>query len=183
MSLQSQLKIVFAGVVGSGKTTSIRAISDIDPFETEEFATDATRYFKEKTTVAMDYGRIDLEGDTSVHLYGAPGQERFEFMWDILAQGALGVIILVKNSSSAPLAHLDRYIKAFSPHLDKNGIVVGVTFTDVSQSTDISEYRNLLKSYNRTIPLYTLDARNPEMVRILVKTLLYRIDPMLNTTH
>ena len=179
---ESQLKIVFAGSVGAGKTTSIRAISDIEPFETEEAVTDETRHLKETTTVAMDYGRMNLDSDTSVQLYGAPGQERFQFMWEILGQGALGVIILIKNNADDPLGHLDRYIKAFSSHLQTRGIVVGVTFTDISQRPSLSDYREFLKVFKGTIPLYTLDARKDDMVRTLVKTLLYRIDPMLTTT-
>lgn len=175
----SQLKIIFAGSVGSGKTTSIRTVSDIEPFLTEENATDETKYIKEKTTVAMDYGRMDLDDRTSVHLYGAPGQGRFKFMWEILSLGALGVIILINNASEKPLNQLDAYMDAFSSHIRTRGIVVGVTCTDKSGAPGLSDYRKFLEKYDCTIPLYSLDARDSDMVRTLIKTLLYRIDPMV----
>ena len=68
-------KIIFAGPVGAGKTTSIASISDIEPLETEENATDEVRHLKEKTTVAMDYGLITLASGEHIHLYGVPGQD------------------------------------------------------------------------------------------------------------
>lgn len=177
---QSQLKIVFTGSVGAGKSTSIKAISDIDPFQTEENATDETLLFKNKTTVGMDYGRINIDKKTTVHLYGTPGQERFSFMWEIIGTGALGIIILIKNSSDNPLGQLDTYLRAFAPHLQTRGIVVGITYTDVCNTPNISEYRTFLRqAHHSTIPLYTFDARNSDMIRMLVKTLIYRIDPTL----
>ena len=75
----SQYKIIFTGPVGAGKTTAIAALSDIAPVSTAAKATDMTRDRKEKTTVAMDYGAMRLEDGGTVHLYGTPGQERFDF--------------------------------------------------------------------------------------------------------
>lgn len=177
---QSQLKIIFAGSVGAGKSTSICAISDIVPFQTEEIATGETRHMKEKTTVGMDYGRMNLDENTSVQLYGTPGQERFEFMWGILSEGALGVIILINNASDNPLGQLDTYLTAFSSHLQTRGIVVGVSHTDICDTPTLAEYRAFLKqAHDGIIPLCTFDARDGDMVRTLVKTLLYRINPEL----
>ncbi|MCF6263848.1 MAG: ATP/GTP-binding protein [Xanthomonadales bacterium] len=176
-----QLKIIFAGSVGAGKSTSIHAVSDIEPFQTEEIATDETRHLKRKTTVGMDYGRMNLDETTSIQLYGAPGQERFEFMREILGEGALGVIILINNATESPLDQLDRYLKTFSAHMQTRSIVVGITFTDVKDTPSLPDYRNFLKKTpDSTIPVFTLDARNSDMVRTLVKTLIYRIDPSLS---
>ncbi len=86
----AQHKIIFAGPVGAGKTTAIKSLSDIPVMTTDEDATDMTTNRKPQTTVAMDYGLLKLEGGERVHLYGTPGQERFDFMWDILTEGGLG---------------------------------------------------------------------------------------------
>ena len=76
-------KIIFTGPVGVGKTTAIAALSDDPPIQTDASASDMTAVRKGYTTVAMDYGLIQLDENTKVHLYGTPGQERFDFMWDI----------------------------------------------------------------------------------------------------
>ena len=91
-------KIIFSGPVGAGKTTAITALSDEPPIETEALASDHTRLIKEKTTVAMDYGVLKLDGSERIHLYCTPGQERFEFIWKILSDSALGVDHLINNS-------------------------------------------------------------------------------------
>ena len=88
-------KIIFAGPMGAGKTTAIAAISDIDVVSTESAATDEVALRKANTTVAMDYGVLRLEGGSSVHLYGTPGQERFSFMWDILTEGGMGLVLML----------------------------------------------------------------------------------------
>jgi len=176
---QTQYKLVFAGSVGSGKTTSINSISDIDTFNTDEVATDKTSFLKDTTTVAMDYGQMRLKDDTIIHLYGTPGQDRFSFMWDIIGVGSMGAIILINNNSENPLAQLDNYIKAFNSKFNSRCIVVGITCTDLCSKPNISAYRKHVGKYDNKIPIYTLDARNGEMVRILVRTLLYRLDPWI----
>ena len=85
-------KIIFTGPVGAGKTTAIASISDIEPIRTDEHASDMTQKRKSNTTVAMDYGMIRLGPKEKVHLYGTPGQERFDFMWDILTKGGIGLV-------------------------------------------------------------------------------------------
>ena len=84
-------KIIFTGPVGAGKTTAISSISDVEPFCTEQTATDETKSRKDLTTVAMDYGMLKLNCGELIHLYGTPGQSRFDFMWDILLQGGIGL--------------------------------------------------------------------------------------------
>ena len=76
----SNFKIVFSGPVGAGKTTAITSLSDIPPVTTDESASDMTQKRKANTTVAMDYGLMKLDGGERLHLYGTPGQERFELL-------------------------------------------------------------------------------------------------------
>jgi signal recognition particle receptor subunit beta len=96
------LKVLIAGGFGAGKTTFVRAVSEIEPLSTEEILTTASAGTdsltgvegKSTTTVAMDFGRITLDPRLILYLFGTPGQERFWFMWDELSNGALGAVIL-----------------------------------------------------------------------------------------
>ena len=97
------LKIVIAGGFGVGKTTLVRSLSEIPPLLTEESMTTASIGVddvravphKTTTTVAMDFGRISVDGQLVLYLFGTPGQDRFWFMWDELARGAVGAVVLV----------------------------------------------------------------------------------------
>ncbi len=80
------------------KTTAIETLSDSAPVSTNQSATDMTRVRKAETTVAMDYGTMTLDAQEKIHLYGTPGQERFDFMWDILTSNGLGLILLLDNT-------------------------------------------------------------------------------------
>ncbi|MFC7218878.1 ATP/GTP-binding protein [Streptomyces polyrhachis] len=99
------LKIVIVGGFGVGKTTMVRSVSDIRPLNTEETMTQASARTddlaavpgKTTTTVAFDFGRISLDERTVLYLFGAPGQERFWFLWDRLFAGTLGAIVLVDD--------------------------------------------------------------------------------------
>ncbi len=94
-----KLKILVAGPYAAGKTTFIQSISEIDVVATDEaVTTEAELQEKGHTTVAMDYGRVTIDEDTVLYLFGTPGQVRFDFMWEILCEGALGVVVLVDSA-------------------------------------------------------------------------------------
>jgi signal recognition particle receptor subunit beta len=176
----SVYKIIFTGPVGAGKTTAIASISDIEPFQTEEMATDDTKNMKANTTVAMDYGLMKLEDGERIHLYGTPGQERFDFMWDILTDGGIGLILLLNNANPAPIKDMEFYLSAFENFARETGLAIGVTRMDDSHKPNLDDYCKVLEKYNLNCPVFEVDARNAEDVIMLTTSLLYSIDPGLH---
>jgi len=174
-------KLIFTGPVGAGKTTAIAALSDIPVLNTDALASDMTRTRKSTTTVAMDYGVIKLDGNDQIHLYGTPGQERFDFMWDILVEGGLGLILLIDNSRANPLGDLDFYVDAFRRFIDRTQVVVGVTRSDESRELGIDRYCAHLATRGLDFPVFEVDARERCDVVTLVRTLLFKIDPRFNS--
>jgi signal recognition particle receptor subunit beta len=172
-------KIIFTGPVGAGKTTSIAAISDIVPFVTEQIATDETRQRKETTTVAMDYGMIKLPEGEKIHLYGTPGQDRFNFMWDILSEGGIGLVILIDNMRPSPLDDLKFFIGAFKEFIDKTAAVVGVTRMDLSEKPHLNDYHRILNESGLNVPVCEVDGRKSGDIVTLIQALLYSLDPGL----
>ena len=177
----SHHKIVFSGPVGAGKTAAIAAVSDTPPISTEARASDATRELKSATTVALDYGLIRLDGGEQIHLYGTSGQERFNFMWQILSEGALGVVLLVANHRPQPLADLRYYLDAFRPFIDQTRLAVGVTYMDQSAEPRLEDYHRTLADAGMKAPVFEVDARERRDVALLVQALLLSLDPGVDT--
>lgn len=175
----SNLKIIFTGPVGAGKTTAIEAISDMPPVSTNEKASDMTRSRKAQTTVALDYGVLKLGNNEKIHLYGTPGQERFDFMWDILTTGGLGLILLLDNTRKEPQKDMLFFIKSFRKYIDQTALVIGVTQTDIKSSPRLDVYNKLLRKMNIDAAVFEVDARQPDDVSLLVQSLLFTIDPGL----
>jgi len=93
------VKMVVTGPFNSGKTEFIRSVSEIDVVSTERRITSvAEKSIKDSTTVAMDFGRITVDDDLVLYLFGTPGQKRFDFMWEILSEGMLGFIVMVDST-------------------------------------------------------------------------------------
>lgn len=178
----SQHKIIFSGPVGAGKTTAIATISDIPPVKTEKIATDETRQVKPNTTVAMDYGVIHL-GDERVHLYGTPGQERFDFMWDILSQGAIGLVLLISNVRPDPFADLRLFLDSFKPFANEMRMVIGLTQFDRHPTPSIEDYQHELLKIGLKVPVFEIDARSRPDVSLLIQALLLCVDPGLETAE
>ena len=165
-------KIIFTGPMGAGKTTAIGSISDIPPISTEVRCSDDAQLRKETTTVAMDYGYFSLDDGSRVHLYGTPGQERFDYMWTILTKGGIGLVLLLDNARPDPLADLTFYLDAFKDFIQQTGAVIGVTRMDVSNHTSLDDYRNTLFARDQIFPVFEVDARQPNDVKILIHALL-----------
>jgi len=172
-------KIIFTGPVGSGKTTAISAISDIPVLKTDENAQDMTKNRKQTTTVAMDYGLLNLDKGERIHLYGTPGQERFEFMWDILTNGGLGLILLLDNSRPTPFKDMQFFLNAFREFINDNKIVIGVTHMEHNTTPSIKTYNQELQKCGINAPILEIDARDKRDIKTLIKALLYSLDPWL----
>ena len=172
----SEIKLIFTGTPGAGKTTAIGAISEIPPVTTDMAATDELTAQKAETTVAMDFGEISLEDGQKLRLYGTPGQRRFEFMWRILAEGGLGLIVLIDNTRPEPLQDLSIYLDNFADFIRETGAVVGVTRTDLQGSPSVDDYYDFLASRGEMLPVFEADVRKKDDVLMLLDALISTLE-------
>ncbi|MFC1748303.1 ATP/GTP-binding protein [Pseudomonadota bacterium] len=167
----NERKILIVGPVGAGKTTAVKSIGNDNHISTDVKASDVTAYQKKHTTVAMDYTPFVMDNGERVHVYGTPGQERFNFMWDILGKNALGIVLLLNNTRENPLHDLKFFVNTFKQYVDESQLMVGITRSDLSDSPAVHDYRSVMQSLEAFIPIYTIDARKSEDVAMLINSL------------
>ncbi|SEQ50898.1 GTP-binding protein [Lentzea albida] len=174
LTVPTAVKIVIAGGFGTGKTTMVASVSEIPPLRTEELLTEAGVHVddlagiegKDTTTVALDFGRITINTKVVLYLFGTPGQNRFWFMWDELATGAIGAVVLVDT----------RRLDSSFPSIDffeHRGIpfVVAVNCFDGSQAYTVDEVRHAL-DIDEAIPVVLCDARDRESSKSVLVALI-----------
>lgn len=167
------VKIVVTGPFAAGKTTLIRTISEITVLSTEKDITDETRSRKAETTVAMDFGRITIDRDLVLYLFGTPGQDRFDFMWEILGEGMLGYILLVDADRPDSLDEAVGILEAFR-RMARVPFVVALNRSAGMTPADEAQVRSVLE-LGHDVPVVPCDATDRESVKAVLLALLYSV--------
>ena len=168
----AQYKVIVTGPVGAGKTTAVQSVTDNKTLVTDKPATDVTGTYKGTTTVAMDYGVVQLSATELVHVYGTPGQERFDFMWDILTRGGNGLIILLDNRRNNPFRDMKRYTSEFAHFIENNQLVIGVTHCDHPGAASLDQYQQWAKELLMPVEIVQVDARHKaDILSLIIRVL------------
>lgn len=132
------LRLIVTGSVGAGKTSFIRTISEIDVVNTDKISTDEIATWKEATTIALDFGRLSFAPNQAVHLYGTPGQLRFDFMWDILIQKAQAYIFLVNAHRPQDFPYSQRILNFMNQKV-QIPYLIGITHSDRPEAWELED--------------------------------------------
>ncbi len=162
------LKVVVTGAFNAGKSTFIRTISTVPPVLTEELTFGGESAVKRSTTVALDYGRAVTEGGLLLHLFGTPGQARFSFMREVLAQGMDAFVMVVDSTDSGALYETQALLDAFA-RLPNAPYVIAATKGDLPGALRDDELRRYL---HVEAPIMACDARSRASVQAVLEALL-----------
>jgi uncharacterized protein len=167
------LKVVVTGPFDAGKSTFIRTISETTVLATERPVSRGAEGTSGSTTVAMDFGRLTVAPDLALYLFGTPGQQRFEFMWDILAEGMLGFVLMVDARTPDSDAEVDRIRRHFADLADVPFVVM-VNKVDTADPHLAEQLRARL-GVPADVPVVVGDARARESVKQVLLTLLHQV--------
>ncbi|MBA3073607.1 MAG: GTP-binding protein [Anaerolineae bacterium] len=179
--MQTQtVKIVVTGPFNAGKTELIRSVSEIEVVNTEKKVTSESEKVKNSTTVAMDFGRITVDNDLVLFLFGTPGQKRFDFMWEILSEGMLGFIVLVDSTRPETFREARGILETFRAYAPTPYIVVA-NKQDLADAWSLEDIRVALR-LDPAIKLLPCTAKKKSSVKTVLLELLYAILEELDST-
>ncbi|MEK8047805.1 GTP-binding protein [Ideonella margarita] len=170
---ETDLKLVFAGPPGAGKTTAIGQLSEVPALSTEVTSTELG-LGKSTTTVGLDYGELALGTDGRVRLFGMPGQARFSFLWPVLVRGATGIIVLLNGERDDPLADLGLVLHHLQDELQTTACVVGLSRTGHQAKADKlgDAVAATLAAAGLALPVMAVDTRERPQVLALMSAVI-----------
>lgn len=167
------VKMVVTGPFNAGKTEFIQSVSEIDVVSTERRISSEAEKVKQSTTVAMDFGRITVDDDLVLYLFGTPGQRRFDFMWEILSEGMLGFIVMVDSTRPETFREARNILETFRAYAP-TPYVVAANKQDMEEAWDIGDMRIALR-LDPKIKFLPCVATDKETVKTVLLELLYSI--------
>jgi small GTP-binding protein len=172
------VKMVVTGPFNAGKTMFIQTVSEIDVVNTEQNITSDAEKVKAQTTVAMDFGRITVDDELMLYLFGTPGQKRFDFMWEILSEGMLGFIVMIDSTSPETFREARRILETFRSYAP-TPYIVAANKQDMEDAWEIDDLRIALRLDEKTqlVPCVAIDK---ESVKNILIALLDDIVEVLN---
>jgi signal recognition particle receptor subunit beta len=167
------VKMVVTGPFSAGKTQFIRTVSEIDVVATEAKLSRPEEQVKEETTVAMDFGRITVDDDLILYLFGTPGQRRFDFMWEILSEGMLGFVVLVDSVRPETFREARNILETFRSYAP-TPYVVAANKQDMEDAWSPNDLRIALR-IDSQVKVLSCVALDKESVKNILLELLYSI--------
>jgi uncharacterized protein len=167
------VKMVVTGPFNSGKTEFIQSVSEINVVSTERKITSDAERVKSTTTVAMDFGRITVDQDLVLYLFGTPGQKRFDFMWEILSEGMLGFIVMVDSTRPETFREARSILETFRAYAP-TPYVVAANKQDLPDAWELEDIRLALR-LGSNVKLLPCVAKKKEAVKTVLLELLYSI--------
>jgi len=167
------VKIVVTGPFSAGKTAFIQSVSEIDVVSTEKKISAEAEKIKEQTTVAMDFGRITVDEDLVLYLFGTPGQRRFDFMWQILSEGMLGFIVMVDSNRPETFREARSILQTFRAYAP-TPYVVAANKQDCDDAWELEDMRVALR-LDPNVKFLPCVATDKEMVKKVLLELLFSI--------
>ncbi len=167
------VKMVVTGPFSAGKTQFIQSVSEIDVVQTERKITSPAERIKDATTVAMDFGRITVDDDLVLYLFGTPGQRRFDFMWEILSEGMLGFVVLVDSTRPETFHEARNILNTFRAYA-RTPYVVAANKQDDPDAWEPEDVRIALR-IDRAVKVLPCVAIDKERVKEVLLALLYTI--------
>lgn len=177
--LVSEIKLIFTGGIGAGKTTAISTISEIPINHTHLQQPECNSVIrKENLNTTMDYGELTLESGQKLRVYGALGQGRLNYTWKMLMKNAIGLIILINNAGADPMGELARCLDSCREIINEMDTVVAITHADIITTPNLHVYQAYLQQLGIQLPLFLIDARQRDQVMQLVQIVTKKLTPL-----